>query len=97
MKGASVSANFLNILEVEPLLGRGFRPEEDTAAGPRVAMISAELWRRRFDGDPRILGKTVTLAATPYTIVGVLPTGFQFPFPDVDVWIARPSESVECP
>jgi len=94
LKGASVSANFLSILEVEPLLGRSFRPEEDSAAGPRVAMISAELWRRRFDGDQGILGKTATLAATPYTIVGVLPTGFQFPFPDADVWIARPTELV---
>ena len=55
-------------------------------------MIGAELWRRRFDGDPGILGKTVTLAATPYTIVGVLPAGFQFPSPDVDVWIARPTD-----
>jgi putative ABC transport system permease protein len=94
LKGASVSANFLSILEVEPLLGRAFRPEEDTAAGPRVAIISAELWRRRFAGAPGILGMTVTLAATPYTIVGVLPTGFQFPFPDVDVWIAKPTELV---
>ena len=84
----------MEILEVEPLLGRGFRPEEDTAAGSRVALISAELWRRRFDGAPGILGKTVTLAATPYTIVGVLPTAFQFPFPDADVWIARPTELV---
>ena len=94
LKGARVSANFLNILEVNPLLGRGFRPEEDTASGPRVAMISSELWRRRFSGDTRILGKTATLAATPYTIVGVLPANFQFPFPDVDVWITRPSENV---
>ena len=97
LKGARVSANFLDILEVQPLLGRGFRPEEDTPSGPRVAMISAALWRRRFDGDPGILGKTVTLAATPYTIVGVLPTGFQFPHPDVDVWITRPAEFVNTP
>jgi predicted permease len=91
LKSARVSANFLNILEVDPLLGRGFRPEEDTAAGSREPMISAELWRRRFDAAPGILGKAVTLAATPYTIVGVLPTAFQFPFPDLDVWITRPS------
>ena len=63
LKAARVSANFLDILEVKPLLGRGFRPEEDTAAGPRVAMISANLWRRRFGGDPEILGKTAMMAA----------------------------------
>jgi putative ABC transport system permease protein len=94
LKGARVSANFLNVLGTAPLLGRGFRPEEDTAGGPRVALISADLWRRRFNRDPSIPGRTVTLAATPYTIIGVLPTGFQFPFPDLDVWITQPSESM---
>jgi predicted permease len=94
LKSARVSANFLSILEVKPLVGRGFRQEEDTASGPRAAMISSELWRRRFGANPAILGKTATLAATAYTIVGVLPPGFRFPFPDVDVWITRPWESV---
>jgi putative ABC transport system permease protein len=93
LKGALVSANFLNILEVEPLLGRTFRPEEDTPAGPRVTIISAELWHRRFDGAADVLGKTLTLSATSYTIVGVLPTGFQFPFASVDVWITKVSEA----
>ena len=94
LRGVSVSANFLDILQMEPVLGRGFRPDEDTAAGPPVAMISAELWSRRFDGDPRILSRTVTMDAIPYTIIGVLPPRFQFPEPAVDVWIARPSEFV---
>ena len=94
LKGVSVSANFLDILQMEPVPGRGFRPDEDTAAGPPVAMISAELWSRRFDGDPRILSRTVTMDAIPYTIIGVLPPRFQFPEPAVDVWIARPSEFV---
>lgn len=94
LKAARVSANFLDILEVTPLLGRGFRPEEDTAAGPHLAMLSAELWRRRFNADPGIAGRTVTLAARTYTIVGVLPPGFQFPISDVDVWLTRPSENV---
>ncbi len=94
LKSARVSSNFWSILEVNPSLGRGFRGEEDTAAGPRVAMISSELWHRHFGGDSAILGKTATLAATSYTIVGVLPPGFQFPFRDVDVWITRPWENV---
>jgi predicted permease len=93
-KGVSVSANFLKILEVPPLLGRGFRPEEDNAGAPPVAMISAELWRKRFDSDPSVLSKTLTLAAKPYTIVGVLPEGFQFPNADVDVWMPRPADFV---
>ena len=92
LNGARVSAGFLRILGIDPLLGRGFLPEEDSPASAPVAMISAELWQRRFAGDSQIAGKTVTLASIPYTIVGVLPPRFQFPSPDLDVWLTRPSE-----
>jgi len=92
LKGARVSANFLDILGLHPILGRSFHPEEDRRGGAPVAMISAGLWKRRFGGDPSIAGQTATLDATPYTIIGVLPEGFAFPFPDVDVWVTRPSE-----
>ena len=92
LDGARVSANFLDILRVSPLRGRSFLPEEDKPGAPAVAMISANLWQRRFGGDPSIVGKTVTLAGTPHTIVGVLPAGFQFPFSRLDVWVTRPSE-----
>ncbi len=92
LKGARVSASFLNILGVGPLLGRSFLPQEDSPGGPAVAIISAELWQRRFSGDPQIIGKTVILAATPYTIIGVLPARFQFPSPSLDVWLTKPSE-----
>jgi hypothetical protein len=94
LRASRVSANFLDILEVHPLLGRGFRSEEETAAGLRAAMLSSEVWHRHFGGDPGILSRTVTLAATPYTIVGVLPPNFHFPVSDVDVWITRPTENV---
>jgi predicted permease len=92
LKAARVSANFLQILGVSPLRGRSFLGQEDKPGAPAVAMISAELWRRRFGGDGLILGRTVTLAAVPYAIVGILPAGFQFPFSGVDVWLTRPSE-----
>src|SRR5216684_77743 len=92
LKGARVSANFLHILGVSPLLGRGFFPEEDKAGAPAVAMISTELWRRRFGGDRSIVGKAVTLAGMPYEIIGVLPAGFQFPLAGSEVWVTRPSE-----
>ncbi len=97
LKGVHVSAGFLRILAVDPVRGRGFRPEEDAAGGAPVAMISHELWQRRYGGDPQIVGKTATLSATPYTIVGVLPARFQFPAPDVDVWLTAPSESPSIP
>src|SRR5579875_1019810 len=92
LKGARVTANFLHILGVQPVLGRGFLSEEDLPGGPAVALISTELWQRRFGGDRAIVGQAATFAATPYTIIGVLPANFAFPFAGVDVWITRPTE-----
>jgi putative ABC transport system permease protein len=92
LKGERVSAAFLRILGVEPLLGRGFRSDEDSPGGAPVAMISSELWRRRFSGDSQIVGKTATLGSTAFTIIGVLPPRFQFPVPGVDVWMTAPTE-----
>ncbi len=92
LHGARVSANFLRVLGVEPVLGRSFLAEGDTPGGPPVALISAELWKRRFGGHPLVAGKTAVMDSTPYTIIGVLPAGFQFPFTGVDVWVTKPSE-----
>lgn len=89
---ARVSANFLTILGTEPILGRSFLPEEDKRGGEPVVMISSELWRRRFNCDPQVVGKPATIDAVPYTIIGVLPAGFAFPVADVDMWVTRPSE-----
>jgi predicted permease len=90
LKGTRISSNFLHILGVKPLLGRSFLPEEDKPGAPAVVMISAELWERRFGRDPLIVGKSVTLAGMPHTMIGVLPPEFRFPFSDV--WVTRPSE-----
>lgn len=95
VSAARVSGNFLSILGVAPVLGRSFLPTEDRTGGPDVAMISTRLWHQRFGSDPAILGRTAILAGTPYTIVGVLPPRFTFPFANAntDVWITRPKES----
>jgi putative ABC transport system permease protein len=92
LRGARVSANFLDVLGVKPILGRGFIASEDEAGGPYVAIISQRLWRVRFGADPAIAGKSARFDATPYTIVGVLPQGFEFPLTGADVWVPRPSE-----
>lgn len=89
LKGARVSANFLEILGVDPVVGRSFTSDEDRPGGAAVAMISTSLWTRRFGGDPHIAGRTITLDATPYTVIGVLPAGFEFPFAGLDVWVTR--------
>ncbi len=92
VKVARISANTLDILGVQPILGRAFRAEEDAPGGRLVALISSELWRRRFAGDSHVLGKPANLDRTAHTIVGVLPPGFQFPMAGVDVWVTRPSD-----
>jgi putative ABC transport system permease protein len=92
IKVARVSASFLRVLGIEPIMGRSFLTEEDAPGGLAVAMISAELWQRHFGADPLIVGKTVTLNSAPSTIVGVLPGGFAFPMAGVDAWVTKPSE-----
>ncbi len=97
LKAARVSANFLDVLSVQPALGRSFRSEEDQHGGPPVAMISTGLWKRRFGSDPGVAGRTATLDSTTYAVIGVLPPGFEFPFAGVDVWFTRPSEWSQLP
>jgi putative ABC transport system permease protein len=79
LNGAVASFDALTLLGVEPILGRTFRPEEDTAASELVVVVSHSLWQRRFAGDRDVLGRTITLDTQPATIVGVLPAGFDFP------------------
>jgi len=74
-----VSANLFPTLGVAPALGRNFQPDEDRRGGPRVVILGDRLWRRRFGADPGIVGKGVTLNGRGYTVVGVMPAGFEFP------------------
>jgi putative ABC transport system permease protein len=75
---SKVSWNLIEVLAVKPLLGRSFTPEEDRP-GVDVAVMSYALWQTRFGGDRSIVGRTVTLDRRPYTVVGVMPAGFDFP------------------
>jgi len=75
--GARVTANFFRALRVRPALGRDFHPDEDTPDTRRVVILGHDLWRRRFDSDPDIVGKTVLLGATPFLVVGVLGPDFR--------------------
>lgn len=72
-----VSSNYFDALGVHPILGRGFRPEEDFGRnGHPVAVISYWLWKERFNGDPNIIGRKQLLNGVPHTIIGVAPEGF---------------------
>lgn len=85
-----VSPGFFEMLGVQPQLGRTFTADEGRPEGKPVIVISNDLWRTRFGGDHSVIGQTITLDSTPYTIVGVLPGGVQFPFlGSPEVWTPR--------
>jgi putative ABC transport system permease protein len=77
--GAGVSYDLFKMLEVEPVIGRSFLPEDDRKESNRVAIISHGLWQRRFGSDPSIIGKPLTLNNNGYTVVGVTPANFRTP------------------
>ena len=77
--GLRVSASLLPTLGVPPALGRYFTIEEDQPGHNHVIILSDELWRRRFAADPNIIGRSVLLSQENYTVVGVMPPGFNFP------------------
>jgi putative ABC transport system permease protein len=77
--GACVSWNLFDLLGVQPLLGRTFRPEEDAPNVETAVIVSYGVWQRRYGGDPRLVGRTIQVGGTPRTVVGVMPKGFRFP------------------
>ena len=83
---ARVGATFWSLLGVTPQVGRGFAPNEDSQSAARTVVLSDGLWKRRFGGDRRIVGKTIALDGNSFTVIGVAPAGFSFP-DRPDVWI----------
>lgn len=77
--GLNVSAEFLRALDVQPMLGRDFRPDEDQPGKPGVVLLAHSYWQRRFGGDRAILGKTLRIGTSDVTVIGVLPPDFDRP------------------
>ena len=79
IQGFQVTANFLDVLGVKPMLGRAFAVDEDQPGKDAVAILTYGLWQRRFGGDPGIVNKSITLNGVTRTVIGVMPEGFNYP------------------
>jgi putative ABC transport system permease protein len=79
IEAARVSASFFSILRARPVLGRDFLAGEDQPGNNFVVILNHSLWQRRFNSDPSIIGRQITLNAATYTVVGVMPEGFETP------------------
>ncbi len=82
VRGVKASAEFFDVLGVQPILGRGFeRADEQAGGGPGglKVVLSQDIWSKRYGGDRNLLGRTIELDRRQYTVIGVLPAGFQFP------------------
>ncbi len=86
LNAAQVSANTFNVLGLTPVHGRSFLPEDGRAGAPLVTVLSHGLWERRFGADTAILGTTLTLSGSQYTVVGIMPPGIKFPEVE-EIWI----------
>ena len=79
LRTADVSSGFLRLFGVHPVVGRDFRPEDEQRRDGDVVLLSYGLWQRRFGADGSIVGKAIMLDQKPWTVAGVLPSGFSFP------------------
>src|SRR5215468_34554 len=79
LQGLRVTANFLSLLKVKPLLGRDFQVEEEKRGAEGVVIISHQFWKSRLGGAEAALGRRLDLNGKPFTVIGVLPPGFEFP------------------
>jgi putative ABC transport system permease protein len=91
LTGSRVTANYFRAFGVEPALGRAFGAEEERAGPAPVAVLSDGLWKRRFGGDPSVVGKTLTLDGKAVTVVGIAPPEFQYPA-GAELWLPLDSD-----
>ena len=102
VRGQRVSANFFDVLGVRPAVGRAFhREEEKSGGGPDglTVVLSHEFWQRQFKGETSIVGTRMILDRQPYTVIGVMPAGFQFPIESdpSDIYVTCAIDAVSAP
>lgn len=84
--GAAVSSDFFSVLRSNASQGRTFFPEEEQQGRDQVVVIGHGLWQRAFGANPNLIGQTVTLNSQSFTVIGIMPAGFQFPR-EADLWV----------
>jgi putative ABC transport system permease protein len=87
LNGARVTADFFDVLGVQPAMGRAFAAQEDTPGAERVVILSHALWQQSFGGDPQMIGKKLLLDGQNCQVVGVMPPGFRFPWDESELWL----------
>jgi putative ABC transport system permease protein len=86
ISGRQVTAGFLDVLGVQPLLGRGFQARDFERGQDHVVLLSYGLWQKILQGDPQALGRSIKLNDEPYTVIGVMPAGLRFISQENDIW-----------
>jgi putative ABC transport system permease protein len=87
VQARQVTWNLFGVLGAKPLLGRDFLPDDDRPGASHVVMLSHPLWQETFGGDPQIVGKPIDLDGAKYTVIGVMPGGFEFRNPKIGAWV----------
>ncbi|MEK6406540.1 MAG: ABC transporter permease [Acidobacteriota bacterium] len=86
VESSKVSGGFFGLLGANAALGRVFNESDDVLNGPKVAVLSDQLWRERFNADPNIIGQTITLTQASFSVIGVMPAQFDFP-KGAELWV----------
>jgi putative ABC transport system permease protein len=86
LDGVHATPNLFSVLGATPFLGRSFLPSEGTPGNTGVVILSYALWQRRFGEDAGVIGRTVSLNRQPHVVVGIMPSGFQFPSEETQLW-----------
>jgi putative ABC transport system permease protein len=86
LDGANCTRNFFPMLGVTPALGHSFTAADDSPSANGVVMFTWSFWQRRFGGNPAILNQTIRMNRRPYTVIGILPRWFSYPYANVQLW-----------
>ena len=86
---STMTASAFEVLGTQPLLGRLFTPDEDVPGPPTVGVLSHRFWMSYFGGDPSVIGRSIDISGASIEVIGVMPDGFDFPSPEIDIWGPR--------